>query len=526
MTSFPRPRLSRRHLRLRLLRLRATATAAMPPAAALALACVAAALAMPSAGAQSPLYVDAVRGSDVTGNGSVQSPFQSLTHATAVLATAPTTTLRVRPGVYDAANGELFPIALPAQCTIEADPATVPAHSGLVRVVTTLDLKTTFAIPPSPVVAVTLRDLELSGGMFRGVQLTANLSRQNATLVLERVHVTQSRCVVAHAANGAVLTLLASDCRWTGVDPPVIVTCGAGSTATVDIDRSVVRGGIGQTMLLDAQGGGSIQTALRSCRLHAGGPRGVYAVSDNGGAQTVRIEHCLLEGAGVRVIGGTLVGALVDSVLGSGVAVQHVTVNSIFHQNRNDALPGTGPTWLWGSNLVQQPALGGLGGNLIGTAAFVAAAKDDWHLLPGSPGRDAGAAAHVTTMLDIDGDPRVSGAPDLGPDEVHDMHVRAAGNARPGKQISLRTTAAAGLPFALFLGTGSVAGSFGTGRVHLAGTIVDLGVAGTTDARGVGEVAMTLPNDAALLGQVFFWQGAYAAAPYLGANAWRMPIQP
>ncbi len=72
----------------------------------------------------STIYVDAVTGSDSTGNGSVAKPYKTLTKAVAVLAAAKQLSstgvaINLSPGDYNAANGEVFPIVIPKSVTIK-----------------------------------------------------------------------------------------------------------------------------------------------------------------------------------------------------------------------------------------------------------------------------------------------------------------------------------------------------------------------------------------------------------------------
>ncbi|MBV8343857.1 MAG: DUF1565 domain-containing protein [Candidatus Eremiobacteraeota bacterium] len=71
----------------------------------------------------SSLYVSATTGSDATGNGSMSSPYKTLTKAVAVLVAAKSVgpngvTIFLGSGDYDAANGETFPIVIPKSVSI------------------------------------------------------------------------------------------------------------------------------------------------------------------------------------------------------------------------------------------------------------------------------------------------------------------------------------------------------------------------------------------------------------------------
>jgi hypothetical protein len=71
----------------------------------------------------SALFVNAETGSDTTGNGSVGSPYKTLTKAVAVLDAAKSlspsgVTIGMSSGDYDAANGEIFPIVVSKSVSI------------------------------------------------------------------------------------------------------------------------------------------------------------------------------------------------------------------------------------------------------------------------------------------------------------------------------------------------------------------------------------------------------------------------
>jgi hypothetical protein len=71
----------------------------------------------------SAIYVDPHSGSDTTGNGSLAKPYKTLTKAVAVLAASKNrsssgVTITLASGDYVAANGEKFPIVVPASVTI------------------------------------------------------------------------------------------------------------------------------------------------------------------------------------------------------------------------------------------------------------------------------------------------------------------------------------------------------------------------------------------------------------------------
>lgn len=466
--------------------------------------------------AQNPLYVDPVHGVDQPGGGSAAAPLKTLTFA--VAQSPGQTTFRLRPGTYDQSSGESFPITFTSSCVIEGDPARVPPYSGAVSVVAPMALTTSLAFNLAQTGTVVVRDLSFSGGMFRALQTTVT-SLTTVSLVVHRCQISQSRCVVMNVATAALGTLAIVDCELSGPDTPVIVAVGApDSRATVLIDRSVVRNGLRAGVYLDASLGGSIDAFLRASRVGDASLRGVHAVTDLGGLVTTTIEHCLLHDVGTRSIGAN-VGAIVDFTGASGLQPQHKILNSILHHNRADAPGGAGPGYTWGTNLVSQANLVGLGGNLAGTATFVDAVRNEFHLTPSSAGIDAGNPADQSGSADLDGDPYLDARPDLGPDEVHFAYVGANRVAPLGAATILRSLVAPNAPFVLLLASDRVAGSFGPGLFHLAGIVVDAGFAGVCDARGAGLVTVVVPNNRSLHLRTLYWQAGTLVSPVFGANA-------
>lgn len=82
----------------------------------------------------STIYVDARNGSDATGNGSPTEPFKTLTKAIEVLGSSKSSpsgvTIKLSPGHYNAAAGELFPIVVPTAVTISGSGYGGGARSG------------------------------------------------------------------------------------------------------------------------------------------------------------------------------------------------------------------------------------------------------------------------------------------------------------------------------------------------------------------------------------------------------------
>jgi hypothetical protein len=86
----------------------------------------------------SAIYVDAVNGSDTSGNGSQLKPYKTLTKAIDVLASSKSlsdagVTIHLENGDYNAANGEKFPIVVPTSVTIDGTTlSTGPKHGAYI----------------------------------------------------------------------------------------------------------------------------------------------------------------------------------------------------------------------------------------------------------------------------------------------------------------------------------------------------------------------------------------------------------
>jgi hypothetical protein len=474
----------------------------------------------PAVPVQTVLYVDPVLGVDQAGGGGPANPLKTVTFA--VTQAVGHTTFRLRPGKYGRPSGEVFPIVLPDFCVVEGDPARVPRGSGLAAFETSLEIGQVFRILPGVVSDVVLRDFETGGGMFLAVRLDVQQPGSTASLRIERMAITYSRCVTVNVTGGSQAAVWIEDSTISGPDTPITIATVGESTCGLALDRCHVRGGLGSAVHLNATAGGQIVALLRNVDLGPSNQRGVLAATDNGGAVSTRIEHCRLREIARGVIGTSrTIGALGESAIGTGQTPIWVIVNSLFEDNRNDAVLGVNPNYAWGVNLVTQANLIGIGKNRGGAATH--AAPDDFHLTAQSLGVDLGDPLAVSDPRDLDGDPR-TGLPDLGPDEYQPLYVESVTTAAPGRLYRPRVLTDAPASFALVIG-GSTNGTFGPGQVHLGGAFFFSGLAGTTDARGVGEAPFTIPADPTLVGRAVYWQAVSTVAPVLGSNAWRTIVR-
>ena len=445
-----------------------------------------------------------------------------------LLPSASAGTLLLRPGSYSTLSGEVFPISVPSQCTIESDPALVPVGARLAVIDTPYTAQSAFELITNGVRVTTLRNLRIQGRMLIGVELSVRAAATFATLTIEDCEIAEQRPLEVNVLGNATAVVKVLRSRLNGVDSPIAIHTRnvAGASADLQIERSVLINGVSAALVLDAKIAGTIKATLRATQVRSGVRYGLRAVTGNGGAIQTRLEHCLFYDNGNNVIGGGISnGAVFDQIEAGGAAPTHVIVNSIFAKNMTDAANGASATYTWGKNLVKQVNLSGLGGNVLGAATFAKTAEGDFHLAPTSLGVDLGNPLETTLAEDFDAKPRLTSdaglAPDLGPDEVYLGATFTSDGARLGEPFALRTSWSPSTPFAFFLATSALPSSFGAGRIHLAGQIFATPLQGTCAPSGVGEVSLPIPNDPALAGLIVYWQSVAAQAPFLGGNAKR-----
>ncbi len=119
------------------------------------------------------LYVDAVNGHDSSEGASPATPLQTITKAIAIAAADTcVTTISVRPGTYDEANGETFPLQVPANVTLVGDETNKGAAVG----------NPTFINGAGPATSLLTATLyPRSGATIAGFEITAPSSIDDAT---------------------------------------------------------------------------------------------------------------------------------------------------------------------------------------------------------------------------------------------------------------------------------------------------------------------------------------------------------
>ncbi|MBK8976151.1 MAG: DUF1565 domain-containing protein [Planctomycetes bacterium] len=471
------------------------------------------------------LYVDPVRGVDLTGAGSATQPFRSLTYAIAH-ASGPAPVFRLRRGVYGVGSGESFPIRLPDLCRVEAaEPRDVPTESG-VRFDCQQPGIAALEYAPAAAGAVRLAGLTTTtgaGGDFVHVRVSA--AAGFAVVELDGCRSDADSGLLIDSSAGGSASVVLTGCLFRGAGLALAATVASGVTLQLQVDRSDLEGGE-DVVRFDATQGGLVLAGFRATQIRGGLAAGLRARTGPGpvpgGDVAVTLEHCLLYGNGHGTATGVRGAALVAETRVGGNAPTFRCVNGIFAGNANDT-PIGGVGCQFGANLVSQSDLQALGGNLLRTPGFVDAAGGDFRLLPGSAGIDLAWSSDTTLFLDRDGEPRGSagvGQPDLGPDEFHLDALHTAGRTTIGSTWQFALTTDPGLPFALLVGSDRDPLGFGAGQLHLRGVWFATPLGGMSDPSGLGRVSLPVPNDLGFLGIELDWQAVVARPPYFGTNAW------
>ncbi len=476
--------------------------------------------------AQVPIQVDAVRGNDTTGTGSSTSPYKTLTRAIAASNSLPVLRIfRLSPGLYDTALGEVFPIQLPALCTVEPDPNTTTKGALQVRFTDSLSINALFQVAAASVQKVTLRELRLSGGIFRGLQFTGTGATTTVDLQILDCDLSLSRPLVVQFLDGASGQVLVRNTILNGPDNPVILRTTGSAKMTARLESCRVQKGLATGIQLDAGGTSSLHLDCVNVIVQDQSKSGLLAWSQ-GGTITTKLDHCLFYNIANLTIGGSP-GAILDSVTGTGRSPTHTIRNTIFDKCKNDAPGYASSTYAFQTCLVGQQSLKGVGGNILAAPSMANESKADFHLRQGSPGIGQGTVTTPATTVDIDGHPRAAKVT-IGPHEFHQglSWVSQVVSTNGARTLRFGAQGPSNSNVMMYVATGTANLGFVPG-IHLSGLILPA-FGSTTDATGMMQHLFTITTQmapAAPVGTQVWLQPLFLLPPHLGPNAVHLVIR-
>ncbi|MFK7741561.1 MAG: DUF1565 domain-containing protein [Planctomycetota bacterium] len=490
-----------------------------------AAACVALAS---TAAAQAVFYVDQVNGSNATGNGTAASPFQTMTFAVSLSVPSQSLTLRLQPGVYSAANGESFPLDLPANVTVEG----VLRRGARIRHqlanplvgAATAALRVEYGSDGG---SCTMRNLAF-GGNQKAVRVRSN-SNDTSTFNVENV---TTRMVGPTSQNAGIgLTVVCDEgnvlCNIDGAtstDRQIglwLRTSGFGNIyGTMNSSTFLAEGAAalpsGTAVRFESNGDGEIEFVTNNTAIYEKSK--AFEVRQLGQTnQFLAMNHCAFSDNGLPAFipsGPIVIGGVIDHVIGAPTTC---TVGACAFFGNAAELPGYDPnTYSVGDCIVQSAPLVALPGNLTGDPLWVDAANGDFHILPGSPARDAILASLDT---DFDGDDRNQGcanAGDIGIDESFDSDIYLPG----GSAASLGSTVATNLygdGGSIAVVAAGIASGLPCGQPQILLTnYVQLGTVtmpGTAGTRAFGTLSFGLPTSTALIGNSYDISAGFVLNP-------------
>lgn len=483
------------------------------------------------------VYVDAVNGSDATGNGSAAAPWRTITHANSVATQK--ALIHVLPGVYDAALGESFPITPKwpdvagivgvdaATCILDGGDtaaqlvrlelvATTPEHWRLSRL-TLRNARAGFGaeinghvVGTADVDEVRFERIGLVQPIFWGAALHA-YAYTTTDFRIQATNCTFSRCTVGLVVQG--------------VGAPA--TASAASSMFEDCDSGAV------AAAATSSGSASAHMSLDACRFArcTTGVNGSASADMPSGTAYgwIEIERSLFTGCETAI-------RAMDTV---ALFARHTTIS----RNAKGIDSPFGILWssiVWGntqfdvSNEFQvnggasysntAPLLAGTG-NLSVDPQFANPALGDFHLLAGSPLIDVGDPIFTSGTdadldpLTLDGNANGSARRDMGFDEYGLVKLAASSQPQLGSTLGFDVQAPAGWSWVLAFATNEADVALGAWAVWGSLLLDPSAFAIVAVGAAPGAPSFAVPNDPALHGaqfhaQAFGWQALPAPASF------------
>lgn len=473
-------------------------------------------LALAFAGGTQTIHVDPVAGVDVVGNGSLAQPVRTLTFALTQIQPGNAADLRLLPGTYSEASGEVFPLTLVPDATITS---VKPLQASVSK--QALATTTVFDVPSGSTHA---RFVDVAIDTFDRCIRATVASEDALQLDVEGCELSGSRAVAVNVIDGSA-TVNVAHSRFTAGQFGLSIDASGGAVVALVVERGTVTSGMRGIELSAGAPSASITSHASNTAFDRCSAQGIRVVASGGGTVVNTVDSCVFYRNGLPAQPPKL--AAITEAISTGGFTYHVVSNSAFLENGAD-LPWFNPThWVVTSCMGTGGALCAIPTNVCADPMFVDAFGGDFHLAPGSPAIDAGSFVATLPAIDVDGDPRPGhpslaglAIPDIGIDEAYDRTLHVLQNPSAlGDPLTLRLRGPSNAIAALLVGFAENGASFGQGLRVALPLVLDPLVVGVVPATpsgiGIIEASTLVPSVAALLDVTLFEQAVFANGPTL-----------
>ena len=385
-------------------------------------------------------YVDAINGSDSTGNGSAAAPWKTITYALSQVGDPPSE-IHVAPGNYDTTLGESFPLVMESGTSLLGAGYTTTLISGV-------STQPVLQIPEAVTYPTVVSGFKIING-DTGIYIVGSAG-PGTSPVIETNWITGNNTGIYNYAvdneiHGVIRNNLITNNRSLGI---------YSYSARTRIDTTIVGNHI------SSNGSHGIECFADGWS----GPLGCdMSIIGNVINANQGWGYLHLYGIFFKPITATFSNNLVFNNAAGGLYFQQedntVLINNTIAYNNATGINGWGYSLtnsiVWGHtddlsrpadwvsyNDISEASYGGINHNVSLIPRFVDPAHGDFHLLPTSPIINAGDnTASELPLKDVDGDNRIIGAAiDIGADETQPYTVALAQTVTPSCTVRLGET--------------------------------------------------------------------------------------
>jgi len=442
--------------------------------------------------AQDVFYIDSTSGQDlasVTGNAS--SPFETLTYAVSRSSAGNSVLVHCLPGVYEK---EVWPLQ------VTTDAMTVQAVSpGSVLFTSSTSVFANFRLVPSSG-DLTLRGLSVQGGRQFVRLVGSGALGDQIHIILENMDIHAETALQVTVGGDAYVNADVRMCEIQAIDTGFAFFAHERTHVKANIQRCTIRNGTKngvEAIASDASSELEINienTVIRDFANHA------ILVESAGGASNLMLNSCNLVRNGIVSSPRKEAVSLVRPNASSSYP-HAVLMRNILSDNGGDLRDFGSMPWnfTFESNLVQDQSLSGLGGNIVGDAAFVGSA-----MVLGARSDAWGAAPVGGLAEDYYGNIRdADGRGDIGAFEHKAFTFGVDGRAPLGDLLRMGVSGQPNQPFLLYAGWST---NPGQGLQVNPMPIANPGVSSTLDAAGAWSFDYHMPNTPAMAGRMSYFQ--------------------